>query len=54
MMCFKSAVVGLVLATSAFAPSNAADSIRARRLSYPLIAGYEPQELVTDHVSTLP
>lgn len=49
MVSFKSVAIALacVGATSVVA----ADSIRARRLSFPLIAGYEPQNLVTDHVS---
>jgi hypothetical protein len=47
MVSFKSAVIALICVV---APTvYAADSIRARRLSYPLIAGYEPQNLVTDH-----
>lgn len=52
MISFNPAVVGFVLSAFALSQCSAAeDSIRARRLSYPIIAGYEPQTLVTDTVS---
>ena len=52
MISFKSAMFALALVSCALSTCSAADTIRARRLSFPLIAGYEPQSLVTDNVSS--
>ena len=50
MVSFTTAVSALALLASS--PFAAAESVRAsRRLSYELIAGYEPLSQVTDHVS---
>ncbi len=50
MVSFNTAVSALaLLASSSF---SSAETVRAnRRLSYDLIAGYEPLSQVTDHVS---
>ena len=52
MVSFRTAASTLALLASA--SFSGADNIRAsRRLSYELIAGYEPLSQVTDHVSEI-
>ena len=52
MVSFRTAASALALLASA--SFSGAENIRAsRRLSYDLIAGYEPGSQVTDHVSAL-
>jgi hypothetical protein len=54
MVSFSAAAVlllPLVAAGSASAAEQALHASGSRRLSFDLIAGYEPRSLVTDHVS---
>lgn len=53
MISFKPAIAGLVLASCAVSQCSAAagGNVRSRKLSFSSIAGYEPLNIVTDHVS---